>query len=153
MYHVPYVKSFAFKRQILATWLHRHVPGGWFNLQGQYMPLLWAAYGLTHPFMLLARRCVHHRFDFWPAGSYLAASHTMCSLNITTHLLQLPRYHVRNPRSHRHLRHVQHTPFQLAAKCCQGVANHCWLLNPVVVAHRANMVHVRSFCTNLSASR
>ena len=85
---------------------------GWFNLQQQYMPLLWAACGLTHPFTLLARRCVHHCFNFWTTGSYLAATHTMCSSHMTTHQLRQSRYHMQIPCSHWHPRHVQHTPIQ-----------------------------------------
>ena len=85
---------------------------GWFNLQRQYMPLLWAACGPTHPFNLLARQCVHHRFNIWPIGSYLAATHNTCRSHTTTHHLRQYRYHLRFTRSHRHPRHIQHTPMQ-----------------------------------------
>ena len=85
---------------------------GWFNLQQQYMPLTWAVCGPTHPFNILARRCVHHCFNIWPTGSYLAATHNTCRSHMTTHHLNLSRYHIRFPRSHRHPRHVQHTPIQ-----------------------------------------
>ena len=85
---------------------------GWFNLQRQYMPLLWAACGLMHPFTLLARRCVHHLFDYWLTGSFPAANNTMCYSNVTKHQLYLSRYHVRNPHSHGHLRYIQYTPIQ-----------------------------------------
>ena len=85
---------------------------GWINLQQQYMPLLWAVCGPTHPFTLLARQCVHHRFNCWPTSSYLAATPIMCRFYITIHQLRLSRYHMRFPCSHRHPRHVQHTPIQ-----------------------------------------
>ena len=59
---------------------------GWFNLQGQYMPLLRAVCGLTHPFKALAWRCVHHRRLTWFTGSYPAATLTMCSCPTTIHV-------------------------------------------------------------------
>ena len=85
---------------------------GWLNLQQQCMPLLWAACGPTHPFKLLARRCVFHRFRIWPTGSYLTVTFNKCRSHMTTHHLCLSRYHMRFNRSHQHPRHVQHTPIQ-----------------------------------------
>ena len=85
---------------------------GWLNFKRLYMPLHWAMCGPTYPVTLMARRCVHHRFNIWPTGSYLAATHNMCRSHMTIYQLHLSRYHMRLPLSHRHPRHVQHTPIQ-----------------------------------------